>query len=96
MLCVKSQRQGRAEGDGPKATEPNLQFQAVFCENLRFYLQFPAPSNRWESAKVSHKRVFALLKPEIRGWKMAQMLQKTSVRAPGVNTLLCDTFALAD
>ena len=26
----------RAKGDGPKATEPNLQFPAVFCENLRF------------------------------------------------------------
>ena len=30
----------------------------------------------WDSTKVSHKRVFALLTPEIRGWKMAQMLQK--------------------
>ena len=40
----------------------------------------------WESAKVSHKRVFALLTPEMRGWKMAQMLQKTSVRAPGLST----------
>ena len=55
----------------------------------------------WESAKVSHKRVFALLMPEIRGWKMAQMLQKPVFALPGcqrtsVNTLLCDTLALAD
>ena len=41
---------------------------------------------QWESAKVSHKRVFALLTPEIRSWKMAEMLQKTSVRAPGLST----------
>ena len=29
----------------------------------------------WESAKASHMMMFALLTPEIRGWKMAQMLQ---------------------
>ena len=35
---------------GPKVTEPNLRFPAVFCENLRFsakicgFLRFPAPS----------------------------------------------------
>ena len=55
----------------------------------------------WESTKVSHKRVFALLTPEIRGWKMAQMLQKPVFALPGcqrtsVNTLLCDTLGLAD
>ena len=55
----------------------------------------------WESAKVSHKRVFALVTPEIRGWKMAQMLQKPVFALPGcqrasVNTLLCDTLGLAD
>ena len=57
----------RAElkGDGPKVTEPNLRFPAVFCENLlRFsaricgFLRFPAPSKclnsrrRGESAKI--------------------------------------------
>ena len=48
----------------------------------------------WESAKVSHKRVFALLTPEI-------MLQKSVFALPGcqrmsVNTLLCDTLGLAE
>ena len=56
---------------------------------------------RWESAKVSHKRVFALLMPEIHSYEMAQMLQKPVFALPGcqrtsVNTLLCDTLALAD
>ena len=55
----------------------------------------------WESAKVSHKRVFALLTPEIRSEKMTQMLQKPVFALPGcqrmsVNTLLCDTLALAE
>ena len=46
--------QGRAKGDGPKVTEPNLRFPAVFCENLRFsakicgFLRFPAPSKCWK------------------------------------------------
>ena len=39
----------------------------------------------WESAKVSHKRVFALLTPEIHSYEMAQTLQKPSVRAPGLS-----------
>ena len=51
----------------------------------------------WERANVSHKRVFALLTLEIRGWKTAQMLQKLVFALPGrqqtsVNTLLCDTL----
>ena len=51
--------------------------------------------------KVSHKRVFALLTPEIHSCEMAQMLQKPVFALPGcqrmsVNTLLCDTLALAD
>ena len=55
----------------------------------------------WESAKVSHKRVFALLTPEIRSSKMAQMLQKPVFALPGcqrmsVNTLLCDTLGMAE
>ena len=55
----------------------------------------------WESAKVSHKRVFALLTPEIHSCEMAQMLQKPVFALPGcqrmsVNTLLCDTLALAE
>ena len=55
----------------------------------------------WESAKVSHERVFALLTPEIHSYEMAQMLQKPVFAHPGcqrmsVNTLLCDTLALAD
>ena len=33
---LKNPAYGRAKGDGPKVTEPNLQFPAVFCENLRF------------------------------------------------------------
>ena len=40
----------------------------------------------WDSAKVSHKRVFALLTPENLQLAMAQMLQKTSVsRSRAVN-----------
>ena len=31
-------------------------------------------SKNWESAKVSHKRVFALLTPDIHSYGMAQML----------------------
>ena len=55
----------------------------------------------WESAKVSHKRVFALLTPELPHLEMAQMLQKPVFALPGcqqisVNTLLCDTLGLAD
>ena len=55
----------------------------------------------WVSAKVSHKRVFALLTPEIHSYEMAQTLQKPVFALPGcqqmsVNTLLCDTLALAD
>ena len=47
-----------------------------------------------ESAKVSHKRVFALFTPEIHSYEMAQMLQKPVFALPGcqrtsVNTLLC-------
>ena len=50
---------------------------------------------------MSHKRVFALLTPDSRGWKMAQMLQKPVFALPGcqqtsVNTLLCDTLGLAE
>ena len=43
----------RAKSDGPKVTEPNLRFPALFCENLRFsakicgFLRFPAPSKCW-------------------------------------------------
>ena len=51
--------------------------------------------------QVSHKRVFALLTPEIRSYEMAQMLQKPVFVLPGcqrmsVNTLLCDTLGLAE
>ena len=50
---------------------------------------------------MSHKRAFALLTPEIRSWKIAQMLQKPVFALPGcqrmsVNTLLCDTLGLAE
>ena len=50
--------QGRAQGDGPKVTEPNLQFPAVFCENLRFSAKILRPPIAWisrrrgESAKI--------------------------------------------
>ena len=70
----------------------------VYCTKQQEIYQ---ESQRWESAKVSHKRLFALLTPEIRGWKMAQMLQKPVFALPGcqwtsVNTLLCDTLGLAE
>ena len=35
---------GRAKGDGPKVTEPNLRLPAVVSENLRGFLRFPAHS----------------------------------------------------
>ena len=65
-------------------------FGRCFCFNFK-----------WESAKVSHRRVFALLTPEIPHLEMAQMLQKPVFALPGcqqmsVNTLLCDTLALAE
>ena len=54
----------------------------------------------WESAKVSHKRAFALSTPEKRQLDMAEMLQKPVFALPrcqpiSVNTLLCDTLGLA-
>ena len=55
--------------------------------------QVESPQKYWESAKVSHKRVFALLTPEIRGHEMAQMLQKPAfagVRAPGLSADECE------
>ena len=63
--------------------------------------QYKREPHRWESAKLSHKRVFALLTPEIHSCEMAQMLQKPVFALPGcqrmsVNTLLCDTLALAE
>ena len=47
MNLIFHPRLGRAKGDAPKVTEPNLRFPAVFCENLRFpakicgFLRFP-------------------------------------------------------
>ena len=32
----QGEEKGRAKGDGPKVTEPNLQCHAVFCGNLLF------------------------------------------------------------
>ena len=52
---------GASPRDGPKVTEPNLRFPAVFCENLRFsakicgFLRLPnagISSRRGESAKI--------------------------------------------
>ena len=61
----------------------------------------PPENIRWESAKVSHRRVFTLLTPEIPHPETAQMLQKPVFALLGcqpmsVNTLLCVTLALAD
>ena len=55
----------------------------------------------WESAKVLHKRAFALLTPEKPQLEMANMLQKPVFALPGcqpidVNTLLCDALGLAE
>ena len=77
-------------------------FSWTFLGERKFSPKFVWPKFfKWESAKVSHKRVFALLTPEIRSSKMAQMLQKPVFALPGcqrmsVNTLLCDTLGLAD
>ena len=61
----------------------------------------PQKNHPWESAKVSHKRVFALLTPEKPQPETAKMLQKPVFALPGcqpisVNTLLCDTLGLAE
>ena len=69
--------------DFPDNSAPHRRSQSAAFSIRRFGLQ---DSHAWESAKVSHKRVFALLTPEIRGWNMAQMLPKTSVRALGLST----------
>ena len=44
----------------------------------------------WESAKVSHKRVFALSTTETHSHEMAQMPKKNSVRAPGLSADECE------
>ena len=50
QVLSPQQEYGRAKGDGPKVTEPNLRFPPVFCENLRFaakicgFLRKSAPS----------------------------------------------------
>ena len=70
-------------------------------DNVAIHVSQQMSRGFWESAKVSHKRVFALLTPEIRGWRMAQMLQKPVFALPGcqqtsVNTRLCDTLGPAE
>ena len=74
----------------------NPEFFSIRCDVFTLFFKYV-----WESAKVSHKRVFALLTPEIHSYEMAQMLQKPVFALPGcqrtsVNTLLCDTLALAE
>ena len=44
----------------------------------------------WESAKVSHKRVLALLTPEKYSYEMAQMLQKPVFALPGLSADECE------
>ena len=60
-LILRVVLEGRAIGDAPKVTEPNLRFPAAFCENLRFSTKicgFLRPPNagisrrRGESAKI--------------------------------------------
>ena len=55
----------------------------------------------WESAKVSHKRAFALMTPEKSQLQTAKNAAKTVFALPGcqpisLNTLLCDTLGLAE
>ena len=54
-------------------------------EDRGLYRVFVSCSSEWESAKVSHKRVFALLTPEIHSYEMAQMLQKPVFALPGLS-----------
>ena len=49
-------------------------------ENGKFHANFTLPG------RSTDKRVFALLTPESRCSRMAQMLQKSSVRAPSLST----------
>ena len=62
FATVPCNLQGRAKADGPKVTEPNLRFPAVFCENLRFsakscgFLRFPAPSKCWNLQEILRRR----------------------------------------
>ena len=74
-----------------------------FASNLQFAIFSPPKrdSQKWESAKVSHKRVFALLTPDIHSYELAQMLQSPVFALPGcqrmsVNSFLCDTLGLAE
>ena len=58
-------------------------------------------SKVWESAKVSHKKMFILLTPDKLQLEKVEMLQKPVFALPGcrpisVNTLLCDTLGLAE
>ena len=85
--------------------DPNLGPFSNCPEMSDFVQQFTCGVVRegviWESARVSHKRVLALLTPEIPQLEMARVLQKPVFALPGcqrmsVNTLLCDTLGLAD
>ena len=59
-LAVPKAFEGRAKGDAPKVTEPNLRFSAVSCENLRFsavycalqMLEFPGEGVNLQKAAV--------------------------------------------
>ena len=90
------------------SSEPQTKYLGVFQQPLTLItLQKCRDTDgsrimiQWESAKVSHKRVFALMTPEIHSHQMVQMLQKPAFALPGcqqmsVNTLLCNTLGLAD
>ena len=101
----KSEIESRTGDLKPTQSHPLLLSKLILgkalCSSSQHGRELSWKATNWESAKVSHKRVFALLTPEIHSYEMAQMLQKPVFALPGcqrtsVNTLLCDTLALAD
>ena len=64
----RTRKEGRARGDAPKVTEPNLRFpavflpkSAVFCKNLLFSPKICAPPN----AGISRRRGESLRKSAV-------------------------------
>ena len=96
-LSPSSLRPARTREHAMNTIKPN---DSRTTSNSRIWGVAKGPE-RWESAQVSHKRVFALLTTEKAPLDMAKMLQKPVFALLGcqrmsVNTLLCDTLTLAE
>ena len=78
-----------AEGDGPKVTEPNLRFSAVFCENLRF----SAKNLRFSAVSCALQMLESRRKGE--STKICGFLRKSAFGVFSV-TLVPSPYALPD